>query len=229
MLFKKITSIFLSLLIGLLLCEGILRVKHFFVLDYDIEMWRYANILKIKVNNPKINHIHLKNKNVVLQGVELKTNKYGQRNNNYDNSDLRKYDRSFLFIGSSITLGWGVKNKDTYVNLLNQKAKNENKNWIFINGGIGNYNTERYVNNYLEHWKDLKYTDLVINFFVNDTEIIKKKDVNLLLKYTHIGVVTWKLFNSLKFYQSNENLTDFYKSKYRKQFKIYRATTSFWL
>jgi hypothetical protein len=221
MLFKKITSIFLSLLIGLLLCEGILRVKHFFVLDYDIEMWRYANILKIKVNNPKINHIHLKNKNVVLQGVELKTNKYGQRNNNYDNSDLRKYDRSFLFIGSSITLGWGVKNKDTYVNLLNQKAKNENKNWIFINGGIGNYNTERYVNNYLEHWKDLKYTDLVINFFVNDTEIIKKKDVNLLLKYTHIGVVTWKLFNSLKFYQSNENLTDFYKSKYEDNYPGY--------
>ena len=52
MLIKKSITIFLSLIIGLLICEGILRVKHYFVLDYDIEMWRYANILKIKDNNP---------------------------------------------------------------------------------------------------------------------------------------------------------------------------------
>ena len=221
MLFKKIISIFLSLLIGLLLCEGILRVKHYFVLDYDIEMWRYANILKTKDNNSKINHVHLKNKSAVLQGVKLKINKYGQRGVDYDNSDLKKYDRSFLFIGSSITLGWGVQNKDTFINLLNKKAKKDNKNWIFINGGIGNYNAERYVNNYLENWKELKYTDLVINFFVNDTEIIKKKDVNLILKHTHIGVVTWKLFNSLKSYQSNENLADYYKLKYEDTYPGY--------
>jgi len=221
MLFKKIISISLSLLLGLLLCEGILRVKHYFVLDYDIEMWRYANILKTKDDNPKINHVHLRNKNVILQGVELKTNKYGQRDIDYDNSDLETFDRSFLFIGSSITLGWGVKNKDTFINLLNQKAKNENKNWMFVNGGIGNYNAERYVNNYLTHWKNLKYTDIVVNFFVNDTEIIIKKDVNFLLKHTHIGVVTWKLFNSLKSYQSNKNLKDYYESKYADSYPGY--------
>ena len=221
MLFKKITSIFLSFILGLLLCEGILRIKHYFVLDYDVEMWRYANILKEKHNNPKINHVHTKNKSAVLQGVELKTNKHGQRDIDYNNSDLKSHDRSFLFIGSSITLGWGVKNKDTFINLLNQKAKNENKNWIFINGGVGNYNTERYANNYLENWKDLQFTDLVINFFVNDTEIIKKRDVNLFLKHTHLGVTTWKLLNSLKFYQSSENLTDYYKSKYQDDYPGY--------
>ncbi len=106
-----------SFILGLLLCEGILRIKHYFVLDYDVEMWRYANILKEKHNNPKINHVHTKNKSAVLQGVELKTNKHGQRDIDYNNSDLKSHDRSFLFIGSSITLGWGVKNKDTFINI----------------------------------------------------------------------------------------------------------------
>ena len=221
MLLKKIISIFLSFLLSLLLCESILRVKHYFVLDYDIEMWRYANILKVKHNNPKIGHVHSRNKSAVLQGVEFKTNKHGQRDFDYNNNDLKSYDRSFLFIGSSITLGWGVEYKDTFINLLNQKARNENKNWIFVNGGIGNYNTERYVNNYLENWKDLEFTDLVINFFVNDSEIIENKNVNLFFKHTHLGVVTWKLFNSLKSYQSNENLTDYYKSKYQDNYLGY--------
>jgi hypothetical protein len=175
MLIKKTTSVLLSLLVGILLCELILRVKHYFVLDYDIEMWRYANILKTKDDSPKINHTHLKNKTATLQGIKLKINKHGQRDINYNNSDLKSYDRSFLFIGSSITLGWGVENENTFINLLNKKAKNKNKNWIFVNGGVGNYNTERYVNNYLKYWKDLEFTDVVVNFFVNDTEIIKKK------------------------------------------------------
>jgi hypothetical protein len=221
MFFKKIILIFVSILLSVLFCEVVLRVKHYFVLDYDIEMWRYANILKTKSDDPKINHVHLKNKTTNLQGVEIKTNRYGQRDIDYNNNDLSSYDRSFLFIGSSITLGWGVESKDTFVNLLNQKAKNENKNWLFVNGGVGNYNTERYVNNYLKSWKDLEFTDIIINFFVNDTELIKKKETNFFLKNTHLGVVTWKILNNLKSYQKNESLIDYYKLKYREDYPGY--------
>ena len=224
MLTKKIIPIIISFLIGVILCEGILRIKNSLIIDYDVEMWRYSNLLKKKVKNPKINHVHQKNKKAILQKVEIKTNKYGQRDINYNNVDLKSYDRRFLFIGSSVTLGWGVKSEDTYINLLNKKAKKENKKWIFINGGIGNYNTERYINNYLENWNNLEFTDIVINFFVNDTEILKTKKTNFFFKHTHLGVAFWKLQNKFKNYKTNQSLTDYYKSKYDSDYEGYINT-----
>ena len=59
---KSILLILTSLLIGILFCELILRVKHNYVINYDIEMWKYAKKLKQKVPNEKINHIHINNK-----------------------------------------------------------------------------------------------------------------------------------------------------------------------
>ena len=156
-----------------------------------------------------------------MQEVEIATNQYGQRDIDYNNVDLKSYDRRFLFIGSSVTLGWGVKAEDTYVNLLNKKAKQENKKWLFINGGVGNYNTERYVNNYLENWKDLDFTDIVINFFVNDTEKLNPKKINFFFQHTHLGVALWKIQNKFKNYKTNQSLTDYYKSKFDSNYEGY--------
>ena len=36
----------------------------------------------------------------------------------YDNEFLKKYEKRFLIIGSSIPLGWGVKKENTYSYLL---------------------------------------------------------------------------------------------------------------
>ena len=86
---------------------------------------------------------------------------------------------------------------------------------IFINGGIGNYNTERYVNNYLENWKDLDFTDLLIQFFVNDTENLRNiKEPNIFVEHSHLGVIIWKLFNSYKSKFKSEKIDDYYKSLY---------------
>ena len=74
----------------------------------------------------------------------------------------------------------GVENSKVMSNQLNKISYDKGKEWLFINGGIGNYNTERYVNNYLENWSDLNFTDIVIVFFVNDTEILTNKDANFL-------------------------------------------------
>ena len=50
---KSVLIVLLSSLIGLFFCELILRVKHHYVVDYDIEMWKYAKKLKTKVENKK--------------------------------------------------------------------------------------------------------------------------------------------------------------------------------
>ena len=91
-------------------------------------MWKYAKSLKVKSENEKIGHVHKKNKYEILQKVEIKVNNFGQRDIDIDNKILEKYERSFLILGSSIPLGWGVENSKVMSNELNKflmiKARN---------------------------------------------------------------------------------------------------------
>lgn len=210
----KILIIFFSALIAFFLCEIILRFKHAVIPNYDIEMWKYAKELKVRVRNEHIGHVHQKNKSGLFQGVQIKTNSYGQRDIEYENAYLSNFDKSFLIIGNSIPLGWGVQREKTFSYLLNVEAKKKNKNWIFINGGIGNYNSLRYVNNYLENWKDLKFTHIIINYFVTDAEILNNDKANIFIEYTHIGVLLWKLYKSLDSSLKVDNISNYYKKIY---------------
>jgi len=218
-LLRSTLIVSISLLVGLLICETILRIKHKFIINYDIEMWKYAKELKIKVKNKKINHIHIKNKSAILQNTEIKINKYGQRDVDYDNSTLSNFDRSFLIIGSSVAMGWGVESDKVFSNRLNKKSLKNNKNWIFINGGVGNYNTERYINNYFENWKELEFTDIIIHFFVNDTEIIKPSKVSFFTNHFHLGVIVWKLLNSYVSAFNPEKVEKYYLDRYEENYE----------
>ncbi len=218
-LLRSTLIVSISLLVGLLICETILRIKHKFIINYDIEMWKYAKELKTKVKNKKINHIHIKNKSAILQNTEIKINKYGQRDIDYDNSTLSNFDRSFLIIGSSVAMGWGVESEKVFSNKLNKKSKKNNKNWIFINGGVGNYNTERYVNNYFENWKELEFTDIIIHFFVNDTEIIRPAKVSFFTNHFHLGVIVWKLLNSYVSAFNPEKVEKYYLDRYEENYE----------
>ena len=218
-LFKSFIIIFISFLIGIILCELILRVKHHYVINYDIEMWKYAKKLKQKTSNKKINHIHLKNKSAILQKTKIKINNQGQRDLDYNESYLEKFDRSFLILGSSVALGWGVDQKKTFISIMNKNSTKDKKNWIFINGGIGNYNTERYINNYFENWSRLEFTDIIIHFFVNDTEIIEPAKVNFFTNNFHLGVVVWKLLNSYVSVFNPEKVEKYYEDRYKDNYK----------
>ncbi len=221
---KTFIIVLFSTLIGILFCELILRIKHHYVIDYDVEMWKYAKKLKVKVENEKINHVHIKNKSSKLQNVVITTNNHGQRGVNYNNKILEKFEKRFLILGSSITLGWGVENEKTFVSHLNNSSKEIGNNWIFVNGGVGNYNTERYINNYFENWSKLSFTDIVVHFFVNDTEIIKETKSNFLLTHTHLGVVAWKLINSYISNFESQNLKNYYKERYNDEYPGFKVT-----
>ena len=117
---KIFFSIVISILFALMICETLLRIKHQIIINYDIEMWKYAKELKTKSENPKINHIHKKNSSAILQKVQISTNNYGQRDKNFSIKDLKEYERSFIILGSSVALGWGVEQDKTFTSFLNQ-------------------------------------------------------------------------------------------------------------
>ena len=218
-LLKSTLLVFISLIVGIIFCELILRAKHHFVVNYDIEMWKYAKQLKEKVDNKKINHVHIKNKSAILQKTEITINNFGQRDINYEKNFLQEHDRSFLVLGSSVALGWGVDSEDTFTNVLNRKVKENKKDWLFINGGIGNYNTERYINNFFENWETLGFTDIIVHFFVNDTELINAANTNFFTENLHLGVVIWKLINSYVAAFNPENITEYYKERFDKNYQ----------
>ena len=214
----------LSLIFIFTICEGVLRLKNFIIPNYDIEMWKYSKILKEKSDNNKIGHIHKKNKSTTLQGVKIKINNIGQRGKEIDIKKIDGYNRRILIIGGSVTLGWGVEEDKTLSNIIKKLSMKDNNNWIVFNGGIGNYNTQRYVNNYIENWQNLKITDLIIQFFVNDTEILKDNKVNFFTIHTHTGVMIWKFVNSLKPYLQSENIVNYYKKLYEDNFEGLKIT-----
>ena len=216
--FTHLTITVFSLIFIFLICEGILTIKNFIIPNYDIEMWKYAKKLKKKSDNPKIGHVHIKNKTAKLQNVEIKINNLGQRGENINLNDLKNFQRRILVIGSSVTLGWGVDEDKIFTSIIQKMSEQKNQNWLVINGGIGNYNAERYINNYIENWADLNVTDIVIQFFVNDTEILKDSKVNFFTEHTHTGVMVWKFFNILKSDLSPENIDSYYKKLYQDDF-----------
>jgi hypothetical protein len=91
-------------------------------------------------------------------------------------------DKKILFLGSSISLGWGVEQKDSYPGIIQTKLSSDSINYKVLNGSIGNYNTFRYVNNFLSNQTDIEPKVIVINYFINDAETLPINSSNWLIK-----------------------------------------------
>lgn len=205
---KDLILLFLSLAIAIIAAEGILRLKNSNMQNYDIEMWRYSNELKELSDNQLIGHVHKKSSSSILQSVEIKTNSLGIRGNE---EILSCCDKTVLFLGSSITLGWGVKEEFTLTELLNQKFGGE---IAFLNGGIGNYNAVRYTNNFLTNLKSIKPDMIVIQYFINDAERLAVNQGNFFLKNSQLAVTLWSVFQKTKSTLQEISLEEHYKKVY---------------
>ncbi len=202
---------FLSIFIVLIFCEVFLIIKNNNMKNYDIEMWKYAKELKVKSNNSKLGHEHVPNKEAVLQSVNIRTNSFGLRGNEV--RDLSQLDRRVLFLGSSVTLGWGVEEKRTMTEILNKKLGSRIE---VLNAGIGNYNTVRYIEGFLTKLTLLDPSDIIIQYFVNDVETLNPGGGNWFLRNSQLAVTIWIVFNRFFNENSEKSLVKYYKSLYQK-------------
>lgn len=209
-----------SVLITLFIFEIFLITKNWLTPNYDVEMWKYSKSLKEKSENPAIGHVHKKNKTKVLQNVIIKTNNFGIRGDDISNNNVS--ERKIIIIGSSIPLGWGVKEKNTVSSKLEQIAKKNGLKWSVYNAGIGNYNAERYINNYLENLSTIETDTIVVIYFVNDTEILNNNYGNFFTRNFQTAVLIWKFYHSLNQNLGIEKLEEYYKKKYDVNFKGYQ-------
>ncbi|MBR0826199.1 SGNH/GDSL hydrolase family protein [Bradyrhizobium manausense] len=212
-LFSSGAAFVVSLLISVLAAEGILRLKNSSMKNYDIEMWRYARELKIPGPQPELGHDHIKNGSAILQSVEIRTNDWKLRGGPVaPRSDVK---RRILFLGGSITLGWGVPESETISSRIELALREKGESVDVLNGGVGNYNAERYVQRFFSELEGLKPTDIVVQYFLRDAEKLDQSSGNWLLRNSELAVTMWIVANRVLNKSGEKSLVEHYKQVYR--------------
>lgn len=216
-------SLIISISIVLLLAEGILRFKNSSMKNYEIEMWKYSMALKTQSPNPALGHDHLRNKEAVLQSTNIRLNEWGLRG---EPVAVRPPKRRILFLGSSITLGWGVAEEQTVTSMLNRMLVNAGEDVEILNAGIGNYNALRYTELFMTRLRELKPTDIVVHYFLRDAEMLEAGGGGVLLRHSQLAVTVWSGYHRLFDKAGMKALEDHYKAVYDKNSAGYKVMKS---
>jgi lysophospholipase L1-like esterase len=209
----------------LVLCLGagevFLRIKNNSMKNYDIEMWRYAQTIKKRSDNPVLGHEHVCSTSAVLQSVEIRTNSWGLRGGPIP--PPHEGQRRILFLGSSVTLGWGVAEDETTTGRLQKMFDADGQDVVVMNAGIGNYNSVRYVELFLTKLTDLQPTDIVVHAFVRDGEALEAGGGNWLLQHSELAVTVWSAIQRRMAGTGMQKLEDHYHKVYDPDAPGYHA------
>jgi lysophospholipase L1-like esterase len=202
-----------SVAICLALAEAVLRIKNNSMTSYDIEMWRYANELKKQSDEPALAFDHVPSRSALLQNVMIRLNEYGLRGAPVEK--LPPGGRRILFLGGSITLGWGVPEEETATARLQQMLRSATGSEVqVLNGGVGNYNTERYVSRFFKELTPLQPTDIVVHYFLRDAEDLPPGGGNIVLRHSELAVTLWITYHRLADAAGERSLVDHYRAVY---------------
>jgi hypothetical protein len=165
-------SMLISTLITILLVETSVRLFVDNGFNYEIEMMKYAkNIKKVEsVNGYKI-FLHRPNIKTNIMRAEIKTDENGFRYN----LDKKKNSDVIMLLGDSMTFGFG--SSYTFADFLQEELTDQ---YNIMNTGVGNTNTEMQEKGFLEFHKVHNPKILVLNFFINDLELINKRKNNFI-------------------------------------------------
>ena len=169
---KSSALIFVSIALSLLTLELYVRAFVDDGLNYELEMWKYAKLLKQVSDDPNIGHEHRPNTDARLMGVDVATNSAKLRDREFP---LEKPSGSIriLMLGDSITFGWGVEAVNSVTKQLESEFRNRfpERKIDVINAGVGNYNTAMEVGWFLTKGITYEPDIVVLNYFVNDAEL----------------------------------------------------------
>lgn len=197
--FYKIILVNLSIFVVLLLFSEIfLRIYFNIFINYNVEMWKYASILKKPIENEKLPFFHHSNKKGKFYNVEIATNSHGFRDFEYKMNKSQNQKR-ILILGDSFTLGWGVSFLKTFPKQLEKRLNKSLNKFEVINAGVGNYNSSMEVELFKLYGIKFNPDLVVLMFYINDVESTPK----ILSKFSY-------------FFKSNLYLYSFFFDSYLK-------------
>jgi len=209
----SVVILLVSSALALVGAEVVLRVKNSSMTNYDIEMWRYARELKFQSPEPALDFDHVTSKSAVLQKVTIRLNEMGLRGGPVE--PVPPGGRRILLLGGSITLGWGVAEEQTTAARLQDGLRARGDAVQVLNGGVGNYNTERYVSRYFKELAGLNPTDIVVQYFLRDAEDLPAGGGNIALRHSQLAVTLWIAYHRLFDRSGEQSLVDHYRDAYR--------------
>jgi lysophospholipase L1-like esterase len=173
---RRILSNLLATLVSLVIAAFGLELLTRFVVDdgmqFDLEMWKYARDVKQVAADPLIGHEHAPNRQARLMGVDFRTNAQGQRDREYSFERVPGKLR-IAMLGDSLTVGWGVPVEDTFAKRVERMYAAAGIDAEVINFGVGNYNTVQEVQAFLATGHRYRPDVVVLNYFVNDAELLE--------------------------------------------------------
>lgn len=180
---------------------------------YDVEMSRYASLLKIDAEDPRVGHVHRPNQEVRLMGATVRINADGLRDDDYP---LEKSGRwRIVFLGDSLTFGWGVEKEQTFEHRLEQQLDARRPTEI-LNFGAGNYNTVQEVALFLD--KGLRYQpdQVVLFYFINDAEPVPQESRLPFLGRLRLVTFYWSRLKALRArWDPSAGFESYYSKLYR--------------
>ncbi len=188
---------------------------------YDVEMTRYSNEAKV-TSDADLVHEHRPLAAARFMDVDVSINSDGLRDREYSTSSTGAY--RMIFLGDSLTFGWGVPREDTFEYLLEERLNQQGRAEI-LNFGIGNYNTAQEVALFVK--KGLKYNpDKVVAFyFVNDAEPTPQQSTWAFLGYSRLVTLYWSRVNILlSKFSEDRTFLDQYGNLYRDDQPGWEAT-----
>ncbi|MBI5511174.1 MAG: SGNH/GDSL hydrolase family protein [Deltaproteobacteria bacterium] len=188
---------------------------------YDVEMARYAKEIKETAANPRIAHRHRPSSSAHLMGVDVHINSDGLRDREYAVERSPSY--RMVFLGDSLTFGWGVAKPDTFEELLESEI-NRRLPVEILNFGVGNYNTEQEVHLFIDKGLKYKPDKVVVFWFVNDAEPTPGGSEWSVAQHSELVSFTWsrarRLMNKLGL---SAPYTTYYRSLYQPDAAGWRA------
>jgi len=189
----KIIAFTLSLVFTLIVAEIAVRLlTSRNEKDLNIEMWRYARLVKRTSENPSMSHEHIPGASAHLMGVDVRINSQGLRGKEYP---VTKPPGTFriLVLGDSMTFGWGVPEEDTYPARLEASLNQSHtaarcKRFEVLNSGVGNYNSVQEITYFKELGKDWHPDLVILSFFINDAEPTPKPIRQSIANYSQLYV-----------------------------------------
>jgi lysophospholipase L1-like esterase len=177
-------------------------------------MWRYAKDLKRRSDDPHLDFDHVKSRSSVLQNVTIRLNEWGLRGGPVE--PLHDGGRRVLFLGGSIALGWGVPEEQTVEARLEKMLRDRGEQVQVLNGGVGNYNADRYVSRYFKELTGLNPTDIVVHYFLRDAEDLPAGGGNVFLRNSELAVTLWIASHRLFDKSGEGSLVDHYRAVYQE-------------
>jgi lysophospholipase L1-like esterase len=172
---RRIASNLLAMLISLVIAAFGLELLTRFVVDdgmqFDLEMWKYAREVKQVSADPVLGHEHAPNRQAHLMGVDFRTNSHGLRDREIPYERVPGKLR-IAMLGDSLTVGWGVPFDAMFSKRIERLYAAAGIDAEAVNLGVGNYNTVQEVQAFLTKGHRYKPDVVVLNYFVNDAEVL---------------------------------------------------------